>query len=91
MLDLIRKSGGAAVTVSDSDMVAGVELLARQTGVFAAPEGGASVAAALALRDRGWLSDDETVVLFNTGSGLKYLEVLASRGNRQAGSDVRNS
>jgi threonine synthase len=71
MLDLIRESGGCAVTVTDEEMVAAAKEMAATTGVFACPEGGATLAAA-----RKLLRSDETVVLFNTGSGIKYLEAL---------------
>jgi threonine synthase len=76
MLDLIRASGGAAVTVSDEQMIAAVREMGRATGVFAAPEGGATLAAAQALRASGFLGEAETVALFNTGTGLKYLEAF---------------
>jgi threonine synthase len=76
MLDLIRATGGLALTVTDEEMIAAAKEMARQTGVFAAPEGGATLAAARKLEERGWLKPSETVVLFNTGSGVKYLEAL---------------
>jgi threonine synthase len=50
-----------------------VELMGRTTGVFAAPEGGATAAALPILIERGYLKPDEEIVLFNTGSGLKYV------------------
>ena len=77
MLDLIRASGGTAITVTDEEMVAATREMASATGVFAAPEGGATLAAAQKLRESGFIKPSETVVLFNTGSGLKYLEALA--------------
>ena len=76
MLDLIRASHGTAVTVSDEEMIAAAKEMARTTGVFAAPEGGATLAAARNLTESGFLRPTDTVVLFNTGSGLKYLEAL---------------
>ena len=51
--------------------------MARHTGIFAAPEGGATFAALRQLRQRGDVDADERIVLFNTGSGYKYLEMLA--------------
>ena len=51
--------------------------MAAHTGIFPAPEGGATLAALLDLKERGLVSADERVVLFNTGSGYKYLEALA--------------
>lgn len=76
MLDLIRASGGTAITVSDYEMIAAAKEMAAKTGVFAAPEGGATLAAARKLSENGFLKPSDTVVLFNTGSGLKYLEAL---------------
>jgi threonine synthase len=69
----IRESGGAAIAIDDAAMRAAVHTLGRTTGVFAAPEGGATAAAVPALLERGWLKHNEEVVLFNTGSGLKYV------------------
>lgn len=77
MLDLLRATGGTALTVEDAEMIAAAREIARTTGIFAAPEGGATLAAAQRLRDQGWIKEDEVVVLFNTGSGVKYLEALA--------------
>lgn len=73
MLDLIRTSGGTALTVTDEEMATAVREIGAATGVFAAPEGGAVLAAAQKLRDSGFVRSEDTVVLFNTGSGLKYL------------------
>ena len=72
MLGAIRRSGGTAVAVSDADLMDGANLIARTEGIFAAPEGGATVAAYKMLRARGDIDGDEQVVLFNTGSGLSY-------------------
>lgn len=77
MLDLIRASGGTAITVSDEAMIAAAKEMSAKTGVFAAPEGGATLVAARVLLEQGFLNASETVVLFNTGSGVKYLEALA--------------
>ena len=73
ILDAIRESGGAAVAVSDDEMRAAVRSMGETTGIFAAPEGGATLAALTALLERGLIGRDEEVVLFNTGSGLKYV------------------
>ncbi len=77
MLRALRESGGTAVAVTDEELIARSRDLARHTGIFPAPEGGATLAALLALKERGWLGGDERVVLFNTGSGYKYLEALS--------------
>lgn len=76
VLDAVRESGGTALTVTDDEMVQGVKDLASYEGVFAAPEGGALVAALRKLMDSGTVSRDERVLLLVTGSGLKYLDVL---------------
>ena len=73
ILDALRASGGDAIAVSDDDMRRAVELVGRTTGIFAAPEGGATAAAVEALLAAGRLDADSEVVLFNTGSGLKYI------------------
>ena len=72
----VRESGGTAVTVSDPDMVAAVRKLAEHEGIFAAPEGGATLAALEQLLESGEVGKDERVVLLNTGSATKYLDVL---------------
>lgn len=69
----IRESSGAAIAVSDDQMKAAVDLVGRTTGIFAAPEGGATAAAIPLLMQQGLLAPTEEIVLFNTGSGLKYV------------------
>lgn len=78
MLDLIRASGGTAVTVTDQEMVAAAQEVGAKTGIFASPEGGATLAAARKLEDSGFLKATDRVVLFNTGSGVKYLEAFGA-------------
>ncbi len=79
VLDAIRRSGGTAPVVSDDEMIqAGVEL-ASDEGIFAAPEGGACVAALKNLLASGFLKPEERIVIYNTGSGLKYLEAYSPR------------
>lgn len=72
----VRASGGTGVAVSDEEMVEASHKMASLTGIFPAPEGGAVLAALVRLRERGLVGDDERIVLFNTGSGYKYLEAL---------------
>jgi threonine synthase len=69
----IRESRGTAVAVSDEVITSAQRELARAEGIFAAPEGAATLAAVKALVERNWIHPDERVVVFNTGSGLKYL------------------
>jgi threonine synthase len=77
ILDAIRQSHGAAVAVSEEEIAAGVREASGAEGLFMAPEGGACVAALRKLRASGHLSPDDTVVVFNTGTGLKYTDVMA--------------
>ena len=79
ILDAIRESGGTAIAVEDDELLEGSRELARTEGIFAAPEGGACVPALRKLLERGDVKPDERVVLFNTGSGIKYLEAFEKR------------
>lgn len=76
MLDILRKSGGTAVAVSDAELVMDAEEIGANEGIFAAPEGGALLAALKKLFTSGEVKRDERIVLFNTGSGIKYLEAF---------------
>jgi threonine synthase len=76
ILRAIRESGGTALAVSDAAMVAGMLELGKLEGVSAAPEGGAALAALERLVANGRIKSHESVVLFNTGGALKYLDVL---------------
>lgn len=77
ILRAIRESGGTAVAVSDEAIREAVSTIAATEGIFAAPEGAACLVALESLLDRGWLDKEESVVLFNTGSGLKYTDALS--------------
>jgi len=79
VLDAVRASGGAAVAVSDEEMIDAGVALASDEGIFAAPEGGACVAALKKLLHNGFLKPEERIVIYNTGSGLKYLEAYSPR------------
>ncbi|WP_438481308.1 threonine synthase [Oleiharenicola lentus] len=74
MLDAIRKSHGGVCAVTDEEMVAGVKEIGETEGMFVAPEGGACYAALKRLVADGSIKREEQTVIFNTGSGLKYLE-----------------
>ncbi len=76
ILDILNRSGGVALAVSDEEIIDAVRHWARVEGIFAAPEGAAALAAYRRLRSSNFFGPDDTVVLFNTGSGLKYLEVI---------------
>jgi threonine synthase len=79
ILQAVRESGGTAVAVSDDEMAKGQIDLARGEGVFACPEGGATLAAARKLAASGFIAPEDTVVLFNTGTGLKYPRIPGLR------------
>jgi threonine synthase len=78
MLRALRESRGGAVAVSDAAMAEWVHHLGADTGIFVAPEGGATAAAVVSLLERGMISAEDEVVLFNTGSGLKYVGMSPS-------------
>ena len=73
ILRAIRESQGCAIAVADHEILQAQRHLASMEGIFAAPEGAATLAGCIKLQQRGWILPKERVVLFNTGSGLKYL------------------
>jgi threonine synthase len=70
----LRESHGTAVAVSDPAILEAQRQLGSQEGIFPAPEGAATLAALKILVQQKWIEPAESVVLFNTGSGLKYLD-----------------
>ncbi|HET7259204.1 MAG TPA: threonine synthase [Candidatus Acidoferrum sp.] len=74
ILRMLRQTRGTALTVTDDEMLKDGKELASLEGIFAAPEGAATVSAARKLAASGWIKPSETVVLFNTGTGYKYSE-----------------
>src|SRR4030095_9587493 len=76
ILQDIYDSNGTAIAVSDESILESQKQLAGLEGIFAAPEGAATLAALKELLQQGWVLPDERIVLFNTGSGLKYLDHL---------------
>ena len=72
VLGAVRESGGSALAVTDEEIMDAVGLIAREEGLFVCPEGAATLAALNHLIADGKVDKDEKVVLFNTGSGLKY-------------------
>jgi threonine synthase len=78
ILRALRESKGTALAVPDEEMLAATELIGRTQGLFVCPEGAATLAAFLHLRREGWIQDQESVLLFNTGSGLKYTHLWAA-------------
>jgi threonine synthase len=79
VLRAVRESGGTAIAVSDDDMVRDMRELGSKEGISAAPEGGAALHALRVLVRDGRVKPHDSVVVFNTGGALKYLDVLAPR------------
>jgi threonine synthase len=76
VLRAVRESGGAAIAVDDADMVGAMREIGALEGISAAPEGGAALQALRVLLAQGRVRPSDTVVVFNTGGALKYLDVL---------------
>jgi threonine synthase len=74
ILDALRTSGGTAVSVTDEELIAATREIGAYEGVFCAPEGAACLPALRKLVETGEVSRSDRVVLFNTGSGVKYME-----------------
>jgi len=72
MLRVLRESNGTAVAVSDEEIMESAKQIGRTEGIFVCPEAGATLAAFKVLRKENWIKEGEKVVLFNTGTGLKY-------------------
>src|SRR6267154_3659395 len=82
ILDILKKSGGLALAATDAEILDATRHWAKIEGIFAAPEGAASLVAYQKLLASEFFTADDTVVLFNTGSGLKYLDVLDTKDAR---------
>jgi threonine synthase len=78
ILKALRESGGKAVSVSDDEMMECADKIGSNEGIFASPEGGATLAALLKLIESGEIDQNDKVVLFNTGSGHKYMHLWES-------------
>ncbi len=81
MLDILRKSGGGAVAVTDEEMIIAAREIGSAEGIFCAPEGAACLPALRQLMADGKVTSNDRVVLFNTGAGVKYLEAFATSVN----------
>jgi threonine synthase len=84
ILEILTKSKGTAITATDDEILEATRHWAKVEGIFAAPEGAASLVAYRKLRASGFFKPDDPVVLFNTGTGLKYLDVLDRTRSRAA-------
>ncbi|ALX50152.1 threonine synthase [Lentibacillus amyloliquefaciens] len=76
VLDAISDTEGCAVAVDDESMLQEQEKIAQMEGNFICPEGAATITAARKLRENGWIGADETVVVLNTGAGIKYPDTV---------------
>ena len=79
ILRAVRESGGTALAVPDSAMVDGMLAIGKHEGISAAPEGGAAWVAIERLVADGSMKPNDSIVLFNTGGALKYLDVISLR------------
>jgi threonine synthase len=88
VLRAVRESGGTAIAVADTEIIdAGIQL-ATEAGIFISPEGAACIVGAERLLRDGFLKRDDKIVIYNTGSGLKYLEAYSTRFARMAAGET---
>ena len=88
VLRAVRESGGTAIAIPDAEIIdAGIQL-ATEAGIFISPEGAACIAGAERLLRDGFLKRDDKIVIYNTGSGLKYLEAYSTRFPRIAAGET---
>jgi len=78
IIDALRASGGTAIAVTDDELIAATKEIGAAEGIFCAPEGAACLPALKKMMKDGSVKPDERVVLFNTGSGVKYLESFST-------------
>jgi threonine synthase len=78
ILRAIRQSDGTALSVSDDEMLAEIPHVGRSEGIFFCPEGAACVAALRRLTQQRWIKTTDKVLIFNTASGLKYLDIISN-------------
>ncbi len=83
ILNILRESAGTAIAVSDEEILDAGREIASLEGIFAAPEGAACVTAARKLIANGFLDPAARIVLYNTGSGLKYLDAYSALAARR--------
>ncbi len=88
ILDILRKSHGTAISAADAEIVEATRHWSKAEGIFAAPEGAACLVAYRKLRANGFFKPEDTVLLFNTVSGLKYLDVRDPSSARPAAQTI---
>jgi threonine synthase len=79
MLEILKQSNGGAVAVTDEEMIAAAREIGSAEGIFCAPEGAACLPALRKLMADGKVTSQDRIVLFNTGTGVKYLEAFSDR------------
>jgi len=87
VLKALRESDGIAIAVSEREIAQSMQAAGGAEGMLVCPEGGAAIAGTAKLRRDGWIREDEEVVVFNTGTGLKYAEFLQGDEPRHLGAD----
>jgi len=87
VLKALRESDGIAIAVSEREIAQSMQAAGSAEGMLVCPEGGAAIAGTAKLRRDGWIREDEEVVVFNTGTGLKYAEFLQGDEPRHLGAD----
>jgi threonine synthase len=87
ILDVLKRSGGTAVSIEDDELMKSLRDWSDTEGVFFSPEGAAATAAYDRLIASGFLKSSDEVVIFNTGSGLKYIDVIAAFLNKGNGAE----
>jgi threonine synthase len=85
VLKALRESGGTAVAVTETEIAESMRAAGSAEGMLVCPEGGAAIAGTAKLRRDGWIREDEEVVIYNTGTGLKYAEFLQGDAARRLG------
>ena len=78
ILDALRESGGTAIAVTDNELIDATKEIGSAEGIFCAPEGAACLPALKKLLCEGSVKQTDRVVLFNTGSGVKYVESFSN-------------
>ena len=87
VLKALRESGGTAIAVSETEIAEAMQAAGTAEGMLVCPEGGAAIAGTRKLRRDGWIRQDEEVVIFNTGTGLKYAEFLQGDAPQRLGAN----
>lgn len=82
VLDAVRSSGGTAVSVTDDEILDAWNMVSREEGLLICPEGAAAVKAAEKILEMGVVSADDTILILNTGAGMKYTELLKAKARK---------